>query len=163
MSSDNTHGEFTEPIPEPMIGSVTASPVTPVAPSPAAPSGGRPTDVVVVTLLALIAGAGDVIQGVAWLVANDSIDGAQAWFAWASLLIGLATVAVAALLFQGSTVARTLIAIVMLLHIGVHIVAWIAIGSNAAVAAMIQLLISGVVLLMLFSRETTAYLQGAKK
>lgn len=165
MTDENTPSEpFVEPVSEPLMGSATTSPTTPSPPaSVPGTKAARPTDVVVVTLLALLAGAGDVIAGTAWLIEKDSIPDGAKWLAWAALLIGLATVAVAALFFQGSAVARWLIAIVMCVHIGVHIGAWIAIGSDAAVAAMIQILISGVVLLMLFSRETTNYLAGAKK
>jgi hypothetical protein len=163
MTEDNTPSEpFVERVPEPLVGSAVTSPTTPTAPAPVT-SAARPTDVVVVTLLALLAGAGDVIAGVTWLVAKDSIPDGAVWLAWVSLLVGLATVAVAALFFQGSAVAKWLIAIAMFIHIGVHIAAWVVIGSDAAVAAMIQFLISGVVLLMLFSRETAAYLEGSKK
>ena len=162
MTDENTTSEpFTAPVAEPMMGSATATPREPVA--PAAAKAGRPTDVVVVTLLALLAGAGDVIAGTAWLIDKDTIPDGAKWLAWVTLLIGLATVAVAALFFQGSAVARWLVAIVMCVHIGVNIGAWIAIGSDAAVAAMIQLLISGVVLLMLFSQETTNFVASSRK
>lgn len=121
----------------------------------------RPTDVVIVTLLALIAAAGDVIAGVAYLI--DGPDGAPKALAYLLILVGLATAAVAALLFSGSRLARTLIAVFMLARIGTHVWAWIAIGSDAAVAAMIEILIATTVLILLYSRESTAYLTGMKR
>jgi len=161
---------FVEPVGEPIIGSVAEAPnVEPVAAAPAASAAPvatpapRPTDVIIVTLLALIAALGDVITGVAWLISKDSIPDGSAFLAWAVLLIGLGTAALAAMLFIGSRIARTLIALFMILRIAAHVWAWIVIGSDAAVVAMIEILIATVVLIMLYSRESTAFLTGVKK
>ena len=78
------------------------------------------------------------------------------------LLIGLGTAALAIILFQGSRIARTLIALFMILRIAAHIWVWISVGSDAAVVAMIEILIAPVVLILLFSREITAFLTGMK-
>lgn len=162
---------YSEPMGEPIIGSVAEAPVAmPAAVAEAAPAAepapvavARPTDVVVVTLMALLAGLGDVIAGTAWLIERDSTPDGAAYLAWAALLIGLGTTAVAAMLFIGSRIARTLIGLFMIIRIAFQIYVWWKGGSDFAVAAMIQILISGVVLILLFSRESTAYLTGVKK
>jgi len=164
---------FVEPVGEPIVGSVAeaphvepvaAAPVETAAPAPPAEAAApRPTDVVIVTLLALIAALGDVITGVAWLIERDSLPEGGAFIPWAVLLIGLGTAALAAMLFIGSRIARTLIALFMILRIGAHVWAWIVIGSDAAVVAMIEILIASIVLIMLYSRESTAFLTGVKK
>lgn len=147
---------------------MSQEPIAPEAPEPVpapAPEPGgatRPTDVVIVTILALLAAVGDVIVGVAWLIEKDSIPDEAAFLAWAALLIGLGTAALAALLFTGSRIARTLIAVFMVARIVLHVWAWILIGSDAAVSAMIEILIAGVVLILLFSRESTRFLTGSK-
>jgi hypothetical protein len=172
-----TDGEYTEPIPETIMGTVAEAPTTspaaeaaavaheppPAAPAAAAePAAPRPTDVVIVTLLALFAAIGDVIAGVAWLIERDSLPDGAAYLAWAALLIGLGTALLAIMLFTGSRIARTVIAVFMLFRIAMHIWAWISIGSDAAVGAMIEILIATVVLILLFSRESTAFLTGSK-
>ena len=111
--------------------------------------------------MSLLAAFGDVIAGVAFLI--EGPDGAPAYIAWLLLLLGLATAAVAGLLFTGSEFARTLIAIFMLVRIVAHVITWINVGSDAAVAAMIEILIATVVLILLYSRESTAFLLGSKK
>ena len=121
----------------------------------------RPSDVVIVTLLALIAAAGDVIAGVAYLISGP--EGGSKALAYVLVLVGLATAAVAALLFSGSRLARTLIAVFMIARIAIHIWEWISIGSDAAVASMIQILIAVTVLALLFTRESSAYLTGMKR
>ena len=165
---------YSEPIGEPIMGTVAETPqvdpptaatapaATPAAPAPAA-AVARPSDVVVVTLMALLAALSDVIAGVAWLVEKDSTSAPAAYLAWATLLIGLGTAALAAMLFMGSRIARTLIALFMILRIALHVWVWISVGSDAAVVAMIEILIALVVLILLFSRESTAYLTGVKK
>jgi len=142
---------------EPKGGASTAAAGAEAAAAP------RPTDVVVVTVLALLAGLGDVIAGVAWLIEKDSLAAPAAYLAWAVLLIGLGTTALAAMLFIGSRIARTLIALFMILRIVAHVWAWVAVGSDAAVVAMIEILIATVVLVMLYSRESTSFLTGVKK
>jgi hypothetical protein len=136
---------------------------TPAAPAaaPVEPAAPRPTDVVIVTVLALIAALGDVIAGVTHLI--DGPEGSVTYIAWALLLIGLGTAALAAMLFKGSRWAKIIIATFMIARIAVHVWAWITVGSDAAVAAMIQILISSVVLILLYSRESTAFLTGVKK
>lgn len=165
MTQDNSPEPFVEPVPEAIVGSVAEAPTTPEvpAPGPAEPTATRPSDVVIVTVMALIAALGDVITGIAWLVEKDNLAGAPAFLAWAVLLIGLGTAALAAMLFIGSRIARTLIALFMVLRIIAHVLAWIAIGSDAAVVAMIEILIAAVVLVLLYSRESTAFLTGVKR
>ena len=113
--------------------------------------------------MALVAALGDVIAGTAWLIEKDSAPVPAAYIAWATLLIGLGTAALAAMLFSGSRIARTLIALFMILRIIAHVWAWISVGSSAAAVAMIEILIATVVLVLLFSRESTAFLTGARR
>jgi hypothetical protein len=167
--SEPTIEHIPEPVLEPLGAPMTPPNMEPKGGASAETAGGtagaapRPTDVVVVTVLALLAGLGDVIAGVAWLIEKDSISGPAAYLAWAVLLIGLGTAALAAMLFIGSRIARTLIALFMILRIVAHVWVWISVGSDAAVVAMIEILIATVVLIMLYSRESTAFLTGAKK
>ena len=151
--------EVPEPVEAAPVAAVAVEPATGTAAAVAAPE--RPTDVAIVTVLALLAALGDVIAGVAYLI--EGPDGPPAYIAWLVLLLGLATAAVAGLLFTGSEFARTLIAIIMLVRIIVHVIAWINVGSDVAVAAMIEILIATVVLILLYSRESTAFLMGTKK
>jgi len=165
VTQDNSSEPFIEPVPETIMGTVAEAPTTPEAPAPgpATVTATRPTDVVIVTVMALIAALGDVIAGVAWLVEKDSLPDGAAFLPWAVLLIGLGTAALAAMLFVGSRIARTLIALFMVLRIVAHVWAWIAIGSDAAVVAMIEILIALVVLVLLYSRESSAFLTGVKR
>ncbi len=158
---------FVEHVGEPIIGSVAEAPVAmPAAEAPEegpASAAPRPTDVVIVTILGLVAALGDVIAGTAWLIERESTTAPAAYIAWATLLIGLGTAALVAMLFSGSRIARTLIALFMILRIVAHVLAWISVGSSAAAIAMIEILIATVVLILLFSRESTAFLTGVKK
>ena len=112
--------------------------------------------------MALVAALGDVIAGTAWLIEDSAPHGA-AYLAWAALLIGLGTAALAAILFMGSRIARTLIGLFMIIRIAFQLYVWWKGGSAFAVAAMIEILVAAVVLILLFSRESTAFLTGAKK
>ena len=123
----------------------------------------RPNDIVIVTILVLVAALFDVVSGTAWLINKDDLGDAPVFIAWATMLVGLGAAALAAILFTGSKWARTILAAFLGFHIAVHAWAWIALGSDYAVAAMIDILIASVVLILLFSRESTAYLTGAKK
>lgn len=124
---------------------------------------GRPTDIVIVTVLALVAALFDVVTGTAWLMNREDLADGPVFLAWATLIVGLGAAALAALLFTGSKWARTIIAVFMGFHIVVHAWAWIVLGSDYAVAAMIDILIATVVLILLFSRESTAFLTGSSK
>jgi len=156
---------FTEPVGEPIVGSVAEAPVprtappTDLAPSPAA----RPSDVVIVTFLALTAALLDVISATAWLTNRDQLGDAPIYLAWVTLLVGLGTAALALMLFMGSRWAKLILATFMGFHIVVHALAWISVGPGYAVQAMIAILIATVVLILLFSRESNAYLTGVKK
>ena len=119
---------------------------------------GRPNGVVIVTILALVAALFDVVTGIAWLTDRDDLAAGPIYLAWVSLLVGLGTAALAALLFTGSRFARTLIAVFMGFHIVVHAWAWIVLGSSYRVSAMIDIIVAAVVLILLFSRESTEYL-----
>jgi len=162
---------FVEHMPEPIMGTVAEAPAAeplsvaqPVAvPAGATTSAARPSDVVVVTFMALLAAAADVIAGTAWLIEPTKNGAPVAYLAWATLLIGLGTAALAIVLFQGSRIARTLIALFMILRIAAHVWVWISVGSDAAVIAMIEILIASVVLILLYSRESTAFLTGMKR
>jgi len=125
-----------------------------------APQATRPTDVIIVTIMALIAALGDVTTGVAYLTSGP--DGTVKAIAYLAILVGLVTVVVAALLFTGSRVARAIIGIVMIVRIAFQVWAWIAIGSDHAAVAMLEILIAAVVLILLYSRETNAFLAGSK-
>ena len=123
----------------------------------------HPNDLVIVTILVLVAALFDVVTGTAWLTNREDLADGPIFLAWATLLVGLGAAALAALLFTGSKWARTLLAVFMGFHIVVHAWAWIVLGSDYAVAAMIDILIATVILVLLFSRESTAYLTGAQK
>jgi len=169
MTEETSSEPFVEHVGEPIVGSVAEAPVAiPEPPAPAAEpattgvAAARPTDIVIVTILALVAALGDVIAGTAWLIEDSAPKGA-AYLAWAALLIGLGTAALAAILFMGSRIARTLIGLFMIIRIAFQVYVWWKGGSAFAVAAMIEILIAAVVLVLLFSRESTAFLTGMKK
>jgi hypothetical protein len=167
-------GEFTEPVPEAIMGTVAEAPTTspaaeaaasamePRAAAPAPLVAPRSSDIVIVGVLALVSAIGDIVAGIAYLT-GASDDSARTLPGWGAVILGVLVAVIAFALLRGSNAARWALAIVMIARIGLHVWAWIAIGSDAAAVAMIEILIAAVVLIMLFSRESTAFLTGNRE
>ncbi|WP_137844362.1 hypothetical protein [Microbacterium sp. 2FI] len=110
-------------------------------------AGQRPGGVTLVAVIAWINGLFTIISGIFHIFS---------WAGWASIVIGIITIAVSLGLFRGSNGARTIMAIVFVIGIAVAIAAFVSGGSSlwAVIGSSLLPLIG---LILLYSPKASAY------
>jgi hypothetical protein len=126
----------------------------------------RPGSLTVVIVLTFIAGALDILAGVAGIVYQDNsalldaIDKSPSDLVTAGLLsiaAGLLTLLVGWLLAKGSRAGRAAVTALMVIRIGFYIWSWIQLGSAGAATAVVGILFAAVILTILWNQDSNRY------
>ncbi len=135
-------------------------------PTVPAPTRERPGTVTAVVVLTYLAGVFDVIAGgVIWALAgNDTLQeaagqsrGSLTTAAIVSIVIGLITIGVGAMLAGGSPVARMLVTILMVIRIGVAVFVLVVVGLSGAAEAIIAMVISVTIIALLWNARASTW------
>lgn len=124
---------------------------------------GTVTAVVVITFIQAIIG---IAAGIGLLLASDNLlneagitKGTATTLGWTAIILGVITALVAWALNSGSNLMRMLVSVIMAVHAIFAVYTLIAIKSTSVSTAVVQLVVSIVVLALLWNHHANEYFE----